>query len=76
MHFFFVIIGAAHGRNVDGRRHQLYDGVQHALNTFVLERRTAQHGLDFTGDGSGAQTKRNFLFGQIAFFKVFVHQLF
>jgi len=55
---------------------QFNHGVQHALHTLVLERSTAQHGLDFAGDGASAQTCSDFLFGQVTFFKVLVHQFF
>ena len=50
--FFFVFVEALDGFHVQRRRHQFDDGIQHALHAFVLERGTAQHGLDFAVDGA------------------------
>ncbi|MNP34051.1 hypothetical protein D3C76_1273210 [compost metagenome] len=62
---FFIIIGltgdnviafvmAFHRRYIQRRGHKFDHRVQHALDTLVAECRTAQHWLDFTGNGAGA----------------------
>src|SRR5690606_27095033 len=71
-----VVIGTFDGRDVDRRGQVIDDGVEHALNTLVLERGTAQHGLDFAGDGAQTQTQVDFGLGQFARFQVLVYELF
>ena len=71
-----VFVHTADRRNVHGRRHELDDGIQHALHTLVLERGAAVHRLDFAGDGARADAQLDFVFGQVTFFEVLVHELF
>src|SRR5690606_4229735 len=52
------------------------NSVEHALNAFVFEGRTAQHGLNFASDGTQTQTFLDLFFGQLAGFEILVHQLF
>src|SRR5690606_5251713 len=49
---------------------------KHALNTFVLERRAAEHGLDFAGNGAQTKAQIDFVLGQLACLEILVHELF
>src|SRR5690606_9642268 len=62
--------------NIHGRGQVIDHGVEHTLNTFVLERRTAEHGLDFAGDGTQTETQIDHVFGQLDLLEIFVHELF
>ena len=73
---FVIGIGTGNVRDVH-RSGQIVDhGVQHALHTLVLERGTAQHGLDFHSQGTGTDTGLHFFFRQSTLFQVLVHQVF
>ena len=74
--FVVVEVKARNRRNVNRRRQQFDDAVEHTLHTLVLEGRAAEHRLHFTGDRAGTQTLDDFGFGEFAFFEVLVHQLF
>src|SRR5690606_25099973 len=76
MNDFTVIVRTFDRWNIH-RRWQVVDhGVQHALYTLVLERGTAQHWLNFAGNGTCTQTQVDVLFGEITVFQVLVHQVF
>ena len=63
-------------RDIDWRRHILNDGVQHGLNTLVLERGTAKCRYDLVGQRTDSDTPLDIFVAQTAFFEVLVHQLF
>src|SRR5690606_2973210 len=71
-----VVVHTFDRRNIDRRRQVVKHCVEHALHALVLECRTAQHGLDFASNGARAQTQVDFVFGELACFQVFVHELF
>lgn len=63
-------------RNVNRARKQFNNSVKHALNTLVLERCTAEHRLNFVGDGTQTQTLVDVGLGEVAVVQVLVHQFF
>ena len=71
-----VLIHTFDRRNINRRRHEFDHRVEHALNALVLERGTTQHRLDFAGDGPRANAQFDFVFRQVTFFDVLVHELF
>ena len=73
---FTVIACTFNGWNIHWRWQVIDHGVQHALYTFVLERGTAQHWLNFAGNGTCTQTQVDVLFGEVTVFQVLVHQIF
>ena len=71
-----VFVHARNRRHVDGRRHEFDDGVEHALDTLVLERGAAQHRLDLRGDRARADGGLDLVFGEVTDFEILVHHLF
>ena len=74
--FLIIEVEPRHRGDVHRRGEQFDHAVEHALHALVLERRTAEHRLNFTGDRTSAQALDDVGFGQLAVFKVGVHQLF
>src|SRR5690606_22601361 len=71
-----VVVGTFHRGDVHRRGQVIDNGVEHALHALVLESRTAEHGLNFAGDGTQTQTLVDLGFGQFTGLEILVHQLF
>ena len=71
-----VVVGAGNRRDVGRRRHEIDDGIEHALHALVLERAAAEHGMDLARDRARADAGDDLGFRELARFEVLVHHLF
>ncbi len=74
--FLLVFVQALDRRTVRRRRKIADHAIEHCLHALVLERRAAEDWNHLVRDRAGANTKDDFLFGQLAALEVLVHQLF
>ena len=74
----FLIRGARalHSGHIQRGRQVLDHGIQHGLNTTVLESRTTEHGERLTVNGQLTDTSFELVNGQFALFEVLLHELF
>ena len=64
------------GGNVQRRRHIVYNGIQHQLNTLVFIGGTAENGNHLVGDGHLADGGLDLLCGEFFTFQILHHEIF
>ena len=60
-------------RNVQRRRQEVHDGVEHGLHALVLERRAAQDRVGLAGDGGAADAGLDLVDGELLALEVLLH---